>query len=277
MSRNNENLDVYILLFSGAALFICLAGFIIYFIFLYRSKQLKNQREKEAIKAHYDKELLRSELEIQESTLNHVSREIHDNIGQVLSFVKLSLGATKDLSDNEKQVRIEESRDLISHVINDLRDLSKSLSYETVAAKGLVTTLQAELERINRSGNYIIEFDISGNNFPLGQKRELVIFRIFQESMQNILKHSEANRLKINLDYSPEMFNLKIHDDGIGFSPGNVDTPEGSGLRNMKSRAKLIGATLSITSSPGKGCIINVNLPIARDLNFDGENPSGPG
>lgn len=269
--------DIIIFTIAGTAILLLLGIFIVGFLFFYQKRQIVYLKEKERLKNTYRHEILTSKMEIQEHTLNHVAQELHDNIGQVLSFIKLSLGATRDLPDDEKQVRIDESRDLIAHVIGDLRDLSKRLSYETVASKGLAETIRTELERISKTSSFSIAFDIRGQSFPLGQQRELVMFRIFQESLQNILKHSEASSMKINLQYSPELFNLMIHDDGKGFLPEDMNPPEGSGLRNMKNRVKLIGATLTITSSPGKGCIINVDLPIERDLSSYGENPSGSG
>lgn len=278
MTGGNEKIEIYLLFFWGIGLFICLTGFIIYFLVTYRNKQLKNKIEKEALAARFQQELLQSRLEIQEQTLMHISQEIHDNVGQVLAFIKLSLGATPGLSENEKQERIDESLELVSHVINDLRDLSRSLNYETVAAKGLAETIRIELDRVNRAGKLSIELKIEGQIFPLGRQRELVMFRIFQECLQNTLKHAEAKSLKINLQYSPDLVNLIIHDDGKGFYPDRVDANGGMGLKNIQNRAKLIGATISINSSPGNGCLTSVSLnPSHTQVSFDGQNPSGIG
>lgn len=272
-----EDKDVIIFIIAGTALLLLLGLFIISFLFFYQKKQSSYIKEKVQLKNNFRQELLKTQLEVHEQTLNHVSQEIHDNIGQVLSFIKLNLGAIKNLPESEKQERIAESRELVSHVINDLRDLSKSLSYESIADNGLAENIRTELDRINKTGNFSIEFNLTGQSFPLGQQRELVVFRIFQECLQNIIKHSKANHLKITLQYSTELFNLIIQDDGIGFCPDEMKEQGGSGLKNMKSRAKLIGATISITSSSGKGCITNVSLnPSQTQVSFDGLYPSGP-
>ncbi len=274
----NEKLDIYILFFSGVGLFTCLAGFIVYFVFAYRTRQIKNQLEKEAIEAHYQQEVLKTQLEVQEHTLNHVSREIHDNFGQVLSYLKLSLGTITNLEATEKQDRINESIELVSHVIEDLRDLSRSLSYETLAEKGFVETIRSELNRIGRSVNFQINFEVRGEVFELGKQTELVLFRIFQECIHNTIEHAKAKHLKISLQYSTEMFNLNVQDDGIGFCPDELKQNQGLGLKNMRSRAKLIGANISIESSPGKGCITTVKLDLSEiETSVDGQDPSSPG
>lgn len=272
-----EDKDVIIFIIAGTAILFLLGLFIISFLFFYQKKQNSYIKEKNQLKNNFRQELLKTQLEVHEHTLNHVSQEIHDNIGQVLAFIKLNLGTIKSLPKAEKQERIDESRDLVSHVITDLRDLSKSLSYETLATKGLAETIRTELNRINRAANFSLDFNIIGQSFPLSQQRELVVFRIFQECMQNIIKHSEANQLKITLQYSTELFNLIIQDDGIGFCPDDAIEQVGAGMKNMKSRAKLIDATISITSSSGKGCITKVSLnPSQTQVSFDGLYPSGP-
>lgn len=272
-----EDKDVIIFIIAGTAILFLLGLFIISFLFFYQKKQNSYIKEKNQLKNNFRQELLKTQLEVHEHTLNHVSQEIHDNIGQVLAFIKLNLGTIKSLPEAEKQERIDESRDLVSHVITDLRDLSKSLSYETLATKGLAETIRTELNRINRAANFSVDFNITGQSFPLSQQRELVVFRIFQECMQNIIKHSEANQLKITLQYSTELFNLIIQDDGIGFCPDDAIEQVGAGMKNMKSRAKLIDATISITSSSGKGCITKVSLnPSQTQVSFDGLYPSGP-
>ena len=272
-----EDKDVIIFIIAGTSILFLLGLFIISFLFFYQKKQNSYIKEKNQLKNNFRQELLKTQLEVHEHTLNHVSQEIHDNIGQVLAFIKLNLGTIKSLPEAEKQERIDESRDLVSHVITDLRDLSKSLSYETLATKGLAETIRTELNRINRAANFSLDFNIIGQSFPLSQQRELVVFRIFQECMQNIIKHSEANQLKITLQYSTELFNLIIQDDGIGFCPDDAIEQVGAGMKNMKSRAKLIDATISITSSSGKGCITKVSLnPSQTQVSFDGLYPSGP-
>jgi len=249
---------------------LLLGIFIISFIFFYQKKHSSHLLEKEHLRSTFQKEVLKTQLEVQEQTLTNISREIHDNITQVLSFVKLNLGMI-DNGDSIIQNKINESRELVAQTINDLRNLSKSLSFEHIVNLGLVKTIELEAERINNSGLISVSVTVEGDIIPLGQQRELVLFRIFQEALNNTLKYSGATHLKIALQYSEVLFNLTLVDDGAGFSPGLLQDNLGSGLKNMKNRAFLVGAIANIDSSPGEGCRITITLdPFEQQIYDDG-------
>jgi signal transduction histidine kinase len=256
-----------LIIIAGTALLLLLGVFMVSFMLMYQKKQNKNLLERENLKASFKQEMLKTQIEIQEQTLNDISREIHDNITQVLSFVKLNLGLLNNSLDDEKKARVNENRELVSQTINDLRNLSKSMSFEHISSYGLIKTLETETERLTRSGIINVVFEVEGDVYRLGEQRELVIFRIFQEAVNNTLKYAKAANLKISLYYTPQMFNLLIEDDGAGFNTEKVDNKGGSGLRNIENRAALVGATVSIDSSPGKGCQIKLSFnPLVQQI-----------
>lgn len=256
----------------GGSLFLALlVCSVVYFVVLYRNKQLKNKQEQAELQTAFNKELLKTQLEVQEQTLNYVSTEIHDNITQVLSFVKLTLANIASSVDETKKNKINESRELLAQTITDLRDLSKSLSFEHIASIGLLKTIEIEIERINKSGLLSVSFIVEGKVYSLGEQRELVLFRIFQETLNNTLKHSGAKHLKIMLQYHSDLFNLTLEDDGSGFSMEMTDNKRGSGLKNIENRAALIGGTATIDSAPGRGCCVKVTLnPLKQQFYTDG-------
>ncbi|OCX50521.1 hypothetical protein BEL04_22350 [Mucilaginibacter sp. PPCGB 2223] len=224
-------------------------------------------REKEILKATYEQTILKTQLEIQEQTFHNVSQEIHDNIGQVLSFVKLNLGTAAGLSEQEKDDKIAESKDLVAQAIGDLRDLSKSLSFDHISSNGFIETIKAEIQRINKSKLISIIFKQDGDYYSLGEQRELVLFRIMQESVNNALKHSGAKHLTVSLQYSAELFTLTVIDDGSGFDHKEAMGKNGSGLKNIKNRASLIGAEYKINSTVGRGSEIKVILnPVQQKI-----------
>jgi len=255
--------ELYVVLISTTVFFTFLAGFIIYFIVLYQKRQVQNRAEREVLEGNFKQEFLKARLEMQEQTFAHVSRELHDNINQVLSFVKLNLAMINDVPEPQ-QTKLNENRELIAHVITDLRDLSKSLSFEHITKQGLVKTIENEVNKLNKSGLIEAELIVKGDVYPLGEQRELVLFRIFQEVVNNTMKHSGAALLNICLEYIPELFNLTIGDDGVGFSANSLDHSRGSGLMNIENRAAVIGAVAKIDSSPGNGCSVNVNLNLLQ-------------
>src|ERR1700753_3547089 len=243
--------NVQVLVFLTAGLFAFISGYIVYFVILYRNKQFKNEKEQEALQARFRQELLKTRIEMQDQTLSQVSREIHDNITQVLSFVKLNLAMANTDDEEQRPKKIAESRELVAQAITDLRDLSKSMSFEHISRQGLVKMVETEVTRINKIGIAEAHLEITGEIISLGEQRELVIFRILQESINNAMKHAAAKDYNFVLKYTPELFTLTFVDNGRGFSPEKMDEGSGSGLRNIENRASLIGATASITSAPG--------------------------
>lgn len=261
--------EIIELIVFATLIFLLAPAFLLVYINLYNRRKKRHIEEKEQLRSAFEQELLKTQVEVQEQTLGNISREIHDNITQVLSFVKLNLGMIHD-AGNSTQIKINESRELVAQTINDLRNLSKSMSFDHIVQQGLVKTIEIEVGRANNSGLIKTELKVEGKPFSIGDQRELVLFRIFQEALNNTLKHAGAAHLKIVLQYSAQLFNLTVEDDGAGFS-GDVGTANGgSGLKNIEHRAALIGAVAVIASSPGKGCRINVSLNPVEQLYDDG-------
>lgn len=264
--------DIVISIIIASVIIVGMTVFMLLFFLLYIKKKGALRHENEKIKHDFEKNLLQVRIEVQEQTLSYVAREIHDNIGQVLSFIKLSLSTIKRMKKVEMDEKVDECKELVSHVITDLRNLSKSLSVEHFLTKGLVTTMGEDIDRLTKLGVFSVFFKLDGPVYSLGPQRELVVYRIFQESVNNCMKHSNANHLKINLRYSAELFNLTVEDDGSGFAQTDKKGKEGSGLQNMQNRAGLIGASLNIYSLPDKGCRVLLSLnPSQPNTNTNGE------
>jgi signal transduction histidine kinase len=243
-----------------------LAGFFILVLVAYiNQRKKKHIEEKKTMQLNFQQELLRTQLEIQEQTLKNISQEIHDNIGQVLSLAKLNL-ATADLNKMEVlQQKIEDSRKLVAKAIQDLRDLSKRLNTDYVSDMGLARSIEYELELIQKTGYFETDLRMEGNVYSLGSQKELILFRIVQEVISNIIKHARANLIVVELSYGPELFSMRLFDNGQGFDLGIVGgkQPSGGGLgiKNMHNRAQLIGAQFSMTSTNQKGTVVDVRLP----------------
>lgn len=270
--------QIILIIVAGTALLLLLGFFMVGFLLLFQKKQNKNRLEKLELQASFKQELLKTRIEIQEETLNYVSRELHDNITQVLSFIKLNLGLLGNKLPDPEKTKLNDNRELVAQTITDLRNLSKSLSFEHISALGLIKTLELEAIRINKSGLINMELSVDGEAYSLGEQRELVLFRIFQEALNNALKHADAANLKIGLYYTTQMFNLTIQDDGVGFQPELLSDKSGSGLRNMTNRAGLIGAEAVISSSPKQGCTIKLSLnPLVQEIYANGTHSNSPG
>ncbi|HEY1870146.1 MAG TPA: sensor histidine kinase [Chitinophagaceae bacterium] len=249
---------VFILLLAGA--------FIISLVSFNNRRKKKHIDEKLAMQSNFQQELLRTQLEIQEQTLKNISQEIHDNIGQVLSLAKFNLG-TIDISQIDKlQQKIDDSKNLVGKSIQDLRDLAKSLDTDYVVQMGLARSIEYELEMIKKTEAFETTFEINGSPYKFDQQTELIVFRIVQETLNNIIKHSKASRILVDLKYDLNNFRISVSDNGQGFpvdkSRENEKPAGGLGIKNMQNRAKLIGAEFNILSKPGEGTLVEISLPI---------------
>jgi two-component system NarL family sensor kinase len=207
------NGDIAFGLIAGGVFMVLIALFFIVLIIRYRSRQILNRHNIEAIKSNYQQELLRTQLEIQEQTLRTISQEIHDNIGQVLSLAKLNLNTMEIDKKEELQEKIVDSKKLVSKAIQDLRDLSKSMNTDNIEAIGLVKAIEYELEMIHKTG-FKTELNVEGTVIRVEPQKELILFRIIQEVLNNIIKHAEAGSILSVIQFASHQIRISIKDDG---------------------------------------------------------------
>lgn len=262
MSENQK--EILILIIAVTCLLAILTAFMALTVIIYNKRKKKIQLEKEIMKKNFDQELLRTQLEIQEQTLKTISEEIHDNIGQALSLAKLKLNTLHYDEPELLKEKITDTKELVSKAIRDLRDLSRSLNTDNISAMGIGKALEQELELLHRSG-FQTSIAIHGNVRKQDPQRELILFRIVQEALNNIIKHAEASRILVSLQYTETALQLEVTDNGIGTDPALLEpgTTGGKslGLRNMHNRARMIGGTCTLSSRPGTGTTVTLTMP----------------
>lgn len=259
---NNPSTRIVAVIFVIATFMILLLlGFILVILFSYRKKQMSFSIQLENIKANAEKELLKTQLEIQEQTFQYISRDIHDNIGQFISLAKLQLNTLDFDHLNMAKEKIIHSADLLTQALDDLRDLSKSLSSEMIRNNGLVAAVEQQIAYLKKLEVVEVNFEVIGENRFLDEQKEIFIFRIVQEAVNNIIRHSDARKVNILLSYEQGQLSLSVADDGKGFDRSVVHSPQSSGIINMTKRAKLIGASFNIWSNLGTGTNVNLAVP----------------
>lgn len=265
----NQTPEIYFIIVIGIALGLLLVGFIITTLLLYQRRQQRQEQEMERLKDAYEKEELRSQLEIQENTFKSIAQELHDNIGQMLSVVKLSLSVLPIEKEHKAYDQIENSRQILNKAIFDLSNLTKSLHTDRIAQVGLADSIRFESYALNKTGIVEVKFELNGLERQLDDQKSIFLFRIFQEAMNNVLKHARATEVEVILNYLDNIFTLEIRDNGLGFNVAekrqSADSFSGVGLKSIFNRAKLIGADLSIDSKPGTGTRILIELPLEEE------------
>lgn len=255
-----DRTDILIPIVAGTLLFFLLCVFIVAFAALFRRKRQQFKIEQQNLQAKFAETLLRSQLEIKEQTLQHIGYELHDNLGQMASLIKINL-TTLQLEDPvHAATKIEDTKDLVRQLILDLKSLSVDLNGNRIAQLGLIRAIESEVEKLNKTGRFRVVLEGNGLTPLLSANTTIILFRMLQEIINNAVKHSEATRISIRFHVTEHLFTLVITDDGVGFNLKEKIASGGSGLINLKNRAKLINANLLIESSPNAGTSISIEL-----------------
>ena len=227
--------------------------------FRYQKNQILNANGILDLKTNHQEDLLKTQIQVQEQTFQNISREIHDNIAQKLTLAKLQLNLIEFPGDKKMQSNISSIINLISESLNDLRDISRSLSSEVIISNGLIKALESEIIQLNKTGQYNIKLTIVGDSFFMEAYRELAIFRIIQESLNNILKHAEATQVNIDFHFSNAALSIKIIDNGVGFNIAEISNA--NGMNNIKNRAITLGGESFIESVISVGTTVHIKIP----------------
>ena len=221
--------------------------------------------EEKLLKQELDKQKLIAQamVDAQEKERAEIGKELHDNINQILSTTKLYLELAKN-DNNQRLNLITRSAGNIHNAIHEIRNISRSLVPSSIGDLGLQDSVADIVESIRTTRTINVEFYPVGDfDARISDKAKLMLFRIIQEQVNNVLKHSGARNLIIELILAEaeRSIELSIADDGKGFNPEKV-RKKGLGLSNITSRAELFGGKVTIQSAPGRGCKLRVQIPI---------------
>jgi signal transduction histidine kinase len=210
----------------------------------------------------FKEELLQTQLETQEYSFNQISRELHDNIGQLLSTTKLLLGmAVMELKNVPDTLKTAEQT--VGKAIQDLRLLSRSLDKEWLHQFNLIEQLEAEKERINTERKVEVNFVSEYIKLPMEPEAQVMLFRVVQEALQHTIKHACAKHIGIEINHTDNDFELKIIDDGNGYNMESLKK-ESLELHNMEHRTQLLGGTIEWVRRKEKGTVITIKIPVKQ-------------
>ena len=247
----------------GALGFSMLLVAIVYMLIAQNKRRYLYLAEKKEMEYQYQNELLNTKIELQEHLLNQVSQEIHDNVGQVLSLVKVHLYSVSNQPANQRSVELlNTSATLLDKAIEDLRNISHAQSATILQRLGLKETIGKELDYLRALKKQTCELEVTGNYYSLLPEQELFIYRVAQEAINNSIKHANCTLLKVTMSYTPEMFTLTVSDNGAGFDTMSVTSNPGIGIAHMQQRAKLLQAELDIQSQQQKGTVVTLQMPV---------------
>ncbi len=253
-----NNIEIVLAVISITLLILLLVAGIILVFFQSGRERLKQQMELAQNKLNYEKELRQVETEVSEEIMGQFAQELHDNIGQLLTAVHIQLENLKidhpALKDGFTPMEI-----YLSEVTQQLRLLSRTLNNDYIGHIGLIGAMNLEINRIKALRRFQLHWEEPTGISNLNKNQELMVFRIFQEIIQNCLRHSLAKNVYVTMANANNSFELEVIDDGKGFDLENVmESNKASGLRNIIKRAKWAGLECIIHSVPDNGCSVTL-------------------
>ena len=197
----------------------------------------------------------------QESTLRHISRELHDEFGQVLTAIGSLLRRTgKHLpADSPVHSDLLEVQEIAQSTLNNIRSLSQALHPVLLDEAGLESALDWYIPTVERQTGLVLHYEKSGVSYPVGASAAVQIYRVLQEALNNVARHSGAKDAWIRLQFQPSELTLEVEDHGKGFRP--VEGQTGIGLVAMRERAQILGGKLSVSAVAAGGTLLHLEIP----------------
>lgn len=250
--------------FKGMFFIVLSAGFV-YFVssrIISRQRTLDQQLKEQ--EQRYENELAQEVFKAQESERKKIGEELHDNVNQLLGVVKLYIEHAQ-VNPASKEDMLRRSSEYLTQAINAIRALSRSLVSPTLADIGLIESIREMIDNIRQLRD--IEIELHHKQFAeyrLSDIQRLMVYRITQEQLNNILKHSRAEHVEIELRSDEKKAFLSIEDDGMGFNVKEMRP--GVGLINIRHRLELFNGSMHITSAPAQGCKLEAHFEL-NELN----------
>lgn len=265
-SQQPETLEVYMIIGVAVVAMLLMAGSIILFVLYYQKRMFQEQFNRKQLELEYQKKMMEAALESQENERRRVAADLHDSIGAMLSTIRLSLitHVKRNQSDTES---INESKKMLDETIDSVRRISRDLMPSTLEKFGLIQALSELCERFQNTSLLSIIFSESGETPAISKSRELMIFRIVQELLNNAIKHSRSTSINVSVE-NTDMLTVVVEDNGIGFNimdqKEDRTSGKGLGLFNIENRARLVGGSIEYQSETAKGSRITLRLPYEK-------------
>lgn len=216
-------------------------------------------------------------VEMQESERRHIARELHDEVGQVLTGLGVAVEMTRREVDGAAAERLEAAQEMVRELFGRIRELSLDLRPVMLDNLGLLPALQDLFGRFERRTGVQVAFSTRNLDRRFPPEAETAAFRIVQEGLSNVARHAQADRVAVRLTATPSMIRIHVQDAGRGFEAGSLAAQRRStGLLGMRERAELLGGRFHLRSSPGRGTRLSIEIPIARTPDPGPASPGSP-
>jgi len=233
------------------------------FIIIYWRYRLKRQRAADRQLAEQQQIRLTAVIEAEEKERKRIASDLHDGVGQTMSAAKINLSllqAEIEFATDEQRETFEKALALVDESCREVRNVSHSMMPNALLKWGLATAIRNFIHRIN-SKVLNVDYYSEGLDTSLDANKEVILYRVIQECVNNVIKHSGATKLYVALISDEKEISVTIEDNGKGFDVHDAEKFEGIGLKNIQSRINFLNGTVEWDSTPGKGTVVIINIP----------------
>jgi signal transduction histidine kinase len=253
----------FLLIFSIATVaMLLLAGSIVIFMVFYQKKMIQEQLKRQSLEFDYQQRMMQAELQSQESERRKLAADLHDSIGGMLSTIRVGLTTMGKLLP--EPASIDETKKMLDDTITSVRRISRDLMPSTLEKFGLIHAVKELCERFQGTSKIRIEFLEQGEATAMEPQRQLMIFRVVQELLNNAVKHAQATRIIVSISVNDRV-HVSVEDDGIGFNAEELKYDKhgskGLGLFNIENRTRLLSGILEFEKGRSRGSKTTLTLP----------------
>jgi two-component system NarL family sensor kinase len=268
---NNQNANVSLVLFFGTIGMLALTIGLIVFIIFHQRKVIKYQMTLQKLENEQQKMLLNASIRLQEEERQRIAADLHDDAGPLLATARLYLNENLVNLDKTTQLQsIYNAKQIIDDTIQLIRNISHSLMPPTLKNFGLESAVNDTFQKISGSGNINASCRFHDYKERLVSENELIVFRVIQELINNILKHSNASFIHLTQNTNGNKFYIRMHHDGKGMTQSDFErltkSASGLGLKNIQSRLKVLQGRIFFEKDPSQ-TYYKVTIELARDDN----------
>lgn len=263
MNPQPEVTQIYLIIGVAVVAMLLMSGSIILFVLYYQKRMVQEQFKRQQMELEYQKLMTEAALESQENERRRVAADLHDSIGAMLSTIRVSLITFARKNKGEEE-GILESKKMLDDTIESVRRISRDLMPSTLEKFGLTQAVKEMCERFQMTTSLPISFEETGVTPFLGKTRELMIFRMVQELLNNALKHAAASAIKVTFENKDSLL-VSVEDNGRGFDAddhkSDKSVSKGLGLFNIKNRARIAGGSVTFNTNMEQGSKIIIEVP----------------
>jgi two-component system NarL family sensor kinase len=233
-------------------------------LLLYNRYKWKKEAELSAARMQHQELTAKAVIDTEERERRRIASDLHDGIGQMLSAAKMNMSAINNelhFTGREQQHFFDRTQDIIDECCREVRTISHQMMPNVLLKNGLVSAVREFVNKID-SSRLKVNLHTHGVSERLDDTVETVLYRVIQECVNNVIKHSKADQLDIQIIRDNQEISVTVEDNGQGFDLKDVDTEEGIGLRNIRTRVEYLKGQVHFDSSPGRGTLVHVEIPL---------------